>query len=100
MADLFDRITTNPDNEKTISGHYLPAMIVSYDNGDTPTSIKIFFEMDASAIADFDTIIAHYDTLTSETQELKFVDLMEAANTRIELGLITTKAQYTTFLGI
>lgn len=99
MANLFDRITTNPDDEKTISGHYLPAMIVSYHNGDTAASIKIFFEMDASAIADFDTIISHFDTLTT-IQKIEFMLLITAANTRIELGIITTKAQYTTFLGI
>lgn len=99
MADLFDRITTNPDNEQTISGHYLSAMIVSYHNGDTAQSIKDFFAMDVNAASDFDAVIAHFDTLTN-LQKVEFMLLIDAANTRIELGIITTKAQYTTFLGI
>lgn len=99
MADLFDRITTNPDNEKTISGHYLPGMIISYHNGKSASSIKTFFVMDTNAITDFDDIITHFDSLT-QLQKLEFMHLMSGANTEIELGIITTKIQYTTFLGI
>ncbi len=99
MADLFNRITTNPDNEKTISGGYLPGMITSYHNGKSASSIKTFFLMDIDAAADFDAIIAHFDTLT-QLQKIEFILLMTGANTEIELDIIASKAQYTTYLGL
>jgi hypothetical protein len=100
MADLFDRIVSNPDNEEPpVGGHYLPAMVTSYHNGDTAASIKTFFNMDANAQADFDAITTHFDGLTA-LQKGEFLHLIDAATVRIELGIITTKTEYATFLGI
>ena len=100
MADLFDRIITNPDNEEpVISGHYLPAMVTSYHNGDTALSIKNFFNMDVDASNDFDALITHFDTL-ADLQKLEFMLIVEASIARIELEIITTKAQWVSFVGI
>lgn len=100
MADLFDRLKSNPDEEDPPLAHLLAASIVTYHNNfATVTQIKNFLNADVGAAVDFDALIAHFDTLT-QNQKLEFMWKLEAANVMVQEGVITTKAEYATFLGI
>lgn len=107
MADLFDRIFGgNPDNEYSndedeIGVHDLTATIELIEAGAfTFTAAANYWNLDVAAQADLQALVDTLTTKTTDGQKAKFLRLIESTGIAAHKGIITTKAQYKTILGI
>jgi hypothetical protein len=103
MADIFDRIYGgNPDNEKPqLNTHGLTATLNLVSRGEfTDVQVKTFWNMDSLAGADFDALVALINGTPSLEGKLLVLSNLESAGIAVEIGAITTKAQYKNAAGI
>ncbi len=100
MADLFDRLY--PEEGENIAVHYFFAALVDYAAGQTTRQqIVDYWDLDAEAQADLDTLCDHIDGLGSATAKMAFGVELHAVLMFAEAGAkYTTKATFKARLGL
>lgn len=103
MADIFDRIhNDNPDGEEPqLNTHGLTATLNLVSRGIfTSTQAKSFWNMDSLAIIDFDLLVTNIESASTVADKLLILSNLESAGIAVEMGAISTKADYKTTAGI
>ncbi len=103
MADLYDRIFMgNPDSEEPeLTVHSLTAVLDLYAHGViTSTQAKNWYNMDTAAIVDFDALVSEIDAASTIAGKLAVKSRLESAGIMTWAGMISTKGDYKTAIGI
>ena len=100
MTNLIDRIAKdNPDLTDPIAVHTLSSAIFKYGEGEWDANkIHIEFNMDASAIAQMNQILADFDSGNAKKQAA-YRDKLESNAILLEVGKID-KTEFETVMGI
>jgi hypothetical protein len=98
MADLFDRLFTEPDN---IPIHSFRAALGDYAAGETIRSeIVNYFNLDAEAQTDLDVLLGQIDGSNNIQKALFLLQLHDVMMIAEEGAKYTTKAEFKTRLGL
>ncbi len=102
MADLFDRIDTDPDNEDpSLNVHQLTTAVLLVDSGDfEATAVATFYNMDPAATSDFAALIAFMASRPNVADKLMVLAKLEAGGIAVTEGVVTNKTQYKNIVGI
>ena len=102
MADLFNRLFPENDEDPNISGHLFEAVLIEYMTGHvTKAQMIAYWGFDTTVQADLTVLLNKCDALTGAIDKLVFLKELSAVITMASQGLLyNTKSAFATRLGL